>query len=152
QFVAAICVRVRDRMQNSRKSRTSHCIFRREICASEKWAPVWSEKSCERPSTLSGNCAYSGLISRVHIGTFIAINFYGNKKTVDNLGGSRIFVALAIHNVTTVAPHRSNIQQDWFVLRASAGESIFAPFVPAHRLMRCRTKIRTCGLREAAAT
>src|ERR1019366_8129345 len=68
QFVAAICVRVRDRMQNSRKSRTSHCIFRREICASEKWAPVWSEKSCERPSTLSGNCAYSGLISRVHIG------------------------------------------------------------------------------------
>ena len=43
--------------------------------------------------------------------TFTATNF-----VVDNLRGRRILIALAVHHMTPVAPHRANIQQHRLIL------------------------------------
>src|SRR5271155_4149940 len=48
QFIAAICVCVCNRLQNARKSGAAHGVLRREICATEKWTTIGSEKSGER--------------------------------------------------------------------------------------------------------
>ena len=50
-----------------------------------------------------------------------------------------------------VAPDRADIQQNWFVVGAGARECVFSPFVPRYRLMRGGAKVRTGGIREAAA-
>src|SRR5262249_22744316 len=68
---------------------------------------------------------------------------------VDNLRDSGVLVALAVNHMAPVAPHRSNIQQDGFVLAFGAREGVFAPFVPINRLMRRRTQIRAGGILQA---
>ena len=67
------------------------------------------KKSRKRPTALAGNRANGGLVSRVDVGTFIAIHFHGNEKFIDQRSDRRIFVAFAIHHVAPVAPDRADV-------------------------------------------
>ena len=68
-----------------------------------------------------------GLIARVHIRTFVAVDLDGDKVLVDDLGQLRIFIALPIHHVAPVAPHRFEIEDDEAFLGRGAGEQLVVP-------------------------
>src|SRR4029077_18293871 len=63
--------------KNAAKTRTTHLIFRRKISATKKWLSIGKQKTGEWPATLTGNGADGGLVSRINVGPFVAIHFYG---------------------------------------------------------------------------
>ena len=71
----------------------------------------------------------------LHVGTLIAIHLYGNKMLIDDAGGLGVFIGLAVHHVTPVAPHRANVEKDGLVLGPGARKRLFTPRVPLHGLV-----------------
>src|SRR5207248_8584377 len=67
----------------------------------------------------------------------------------DDFGDFGVFVALAVDDVTPVAPHRADIEKDRLVLRFCPFERVLAPFMPVNGLVRSRTQVRTGGVFQA---
>ena len=144
--------RIGNSQQDAFESRPAHRVFRREIGAAEKWLAVGRQERSQRPAALPGNRADRRLIARIHVRPLVAIHLHGHIKFVDHRRDLGIFVALAVNHVAPVAPHRANIQQNWFAFRPRVRKSFLAPFMPIHRLMRGRTQIRAGGILQAISS
>src|SRR5262252_6580082 len=64
---------------------------------------------------------------------------------VNDVGDGGIFVAFAVDDVTPVAPHCADIEQDRFVLLFRACERRFSPLMPVNRLVRGGAQIGAGG-------
>ena len=56
------------------------------------------------------------LIAAVNIGALVAVHLHRHKFAIDDLGDFGALVRLAIHDVTPMAPHRADVEQDGLVL------------------------------------
>src|SRR5690242_4987406 len=135
--------------KNSAEARAAHLIFGREVRSTEKGLAVRQQKAGKRPASLAGNGADGGLIARIDVGALVAINLHGDKMLVDDFGNFDVFVAFAVNDVTPVAPHRADVEEDGFVFRFGALEGVIAPFMPVNGLMRCGAQVRTGGILQA---
>src|SRR5262249_35608549 len=120
-------------------------ILGREISTAKEWPSVRSKESRERPASLSAHRLYGRLVTAIHIGTLVAIDFDRNVVVVNEFRDPRIFVGLAIHHMAPMAPHRTYIKQHRLVLALRFVECIGAPLVPVHRLMHRGAQIRRRG-------
>src|SRR5690348_14537487 len=142
-------VGVRDRKENPAKARPSHLIFRREIRSPKKGLSIRQQKSCQRPTTLAGNSAYGGLITRIDVRTLVTVHFHGDEVFIDDFGDFGVFVTLAVDDVAPMAPHRSDIKEDGLVFGFRARKRRIAPFVPVNRLVRRGAQVGTGGVLQA---
>src|SRR5580700_11107620 len=94
-----IFVGIRNGQKKTAKAGAPHLIFRRKIRATEKWLPIGQQKSRQGPAALAGDRADGGLITRVYIRAFVAVDFYGHKILVNNSCDLGIFVALAVDDM-----------------------------------------------------
>ncbi len=140
---------VGNREQDALEAGAAASIVRREIGAAEKRLSVRSEEGGERPAALSRKRADRGLIARVDVGAFIAIDFHRDVELVDHGRDLGIFVAFAVDYVAPVAPDGADIEQDRFFFGASLGERFVAPFVPVDRLMRGGAQVGAGGVFQA---
>ena len=148
-LVAARAIGLGGAFQHAAKARAAHGIFRREVRAAVKRPAVGEQKDSEGPATPAGHGGDGGLVARIHVGALVAIHFDGDVQPIDQLGETRIVVALAIDDVAPVAPDRADVQEDGLVFGARASEGLLAPFVPSHGLVRCGMQIGACGVRQA---
>ena len=137
-----LMVCIRDSQQHPFEAGTSILLARGEISAAIEWLAIRRKKGCERPSTLSTDCADGGLIAAIDVGTFIAIHLHCNKTLIDDLREFSVVIGFAIHHMAPMAPHCANVQQDRFVLPLRRSKSFFSPLVPLHRLMHRRAQVR----------
>src|SRR5262249_12628293 len=144
-----ITIGIRYGQQHAAKARTSHLVFGREICSTEKRFAIRQQEAGERPSALAGNGADRGLISRIDVGTLVAVYFHRDKVLVDDFGDFGVFGTLAVNNVAPVAPDGADVEKNGFVFGLGARESGIAPFMPVNRLMGGGAKIGACGILQA---
>src|SRR5215469_4187413 len=104
--------------------------------AAEERFAVGQEESGERPAALPADGADGGLIAGVNVGALVAIYLNGDEMLVDDLGDGGIFVTFAIDDVAPVAPDGANVEKDRLIGRLRGTEGLFAPFMPADRLVR----------------
>src|SRR4029077_16505011 len=147
--IAARAKGLGDALEYAAKAGTAHGVLRRKVGAAVKGAAIGKQEAGQRPAALAGDGADGRLITDIHVGRLIAINFHWNEMLVDEGGESRILIAFAVDDVAPVAPDRADIQQDGFIFGASARKSLFAPLVPFHWLMRGRAQVGTDGIRKA---
>ena len=140
-----LAIGLRQSQQHALETRATIAILGREVGASVIGFAFRSEKSGERPATLSADCLYSRLITAVHIGTLVAVYLDGDEVLVDDLGDFRVFIRLPIHHMTPVAPYRADIEQDGLVLPLGFFERFRPPLMPVNRLVHGRTKIGRGG-------
>jgi hypothetical protein len=75
----AIAVPGGNGFENATKARPAHGVVRREIGAAEKRASIGEKKSGQRPAALPRNRADRSLVTRVHVGPFVAVHFHRNE-------------------------------------------------------------------------
>ncbi len=141
QLLRLLPVGVGDAFQHARKAGAAAALDGREVGPAKKGFPVRSQKRRQRPTALAAERGDGQLITGIHVRTLIAIHLDGDEIAVDHRGDARIFIALAVHHVAPMAPHRADVQQDGAVLFAGAGKGRLAPAVPFHGLMRGSTQI-----------
>src|SRR5690242_17619865 len=141
-------VRLSNRQQNALETGTSEMIIGREIGAAKKWTSIRSKKSGERPATLSADGRHCGLVSTIHVRTFIAIDLHCNELVVDNGGDLGIVVRLAIHDVAPVAPYGADVEQHRLVLLLRLAKRLVVPLVPLDGLMHGGAQISRRGTRK----
>ena len=145
-LIAALAVSVRYRQQNLLETGTAPLVDRWEVSAAVKGMAIGRQKDGERPAASARYGRHRELITAVDIGALIAIDLDGDELLVDDLGGAGTLVGFAVHDVTPVAPHCANIEQNRLVLSLRLGEGLFAPLMPLDRLMHCRAQIRRGSL------
>ncbi len=148
---AARAIGLRGAFENAAKAGPAHGVFRRKICAAVEGTSVRKQKNGERPAALSGHGGDSGLVARIDVGTFVAIDFDRDVQAIDDLREFRVVIAFTIDYVAPVAPHRADVQQDWLVFGAGTSEGLITPLTPVHRLVRGRMQIRAGRIRQAIA-
>ncbi len=142
RLIAPCLPNLSHRKQHAIKSRPPITVVARKICSPKIRSPIRSQKRRQRPTALPADRRHRRLIPAVHIRPLIAIHFNRDEMLIHNLRQRRVLVALAIHHMAPVTPHRANIQQNWFVLARRARKRLCAPLMPVDRLMHSRTKIR----------
>ena len=138
-----------NREQDALESGPAAGVVGREIGATEERFSIRGEKGGERPAALSGKRADGGLIARVDVGAFVAIDLYWDVELVDHRGDFGIFIALAVDDVAPVAPHGTDIEEHGLFFGTSLFKSLFPPFVPIDRLMRGGAQIGARGIFQA---
>jgi hypothetical protein len=146
QITSLVFVRIGDGLQHPFESRPPELIIGREIRPAKKWFAVGQQKSRQRPSTLARKRADRRLISRIHVGPFVAIDFHRHEIFVDDSRNFRVLVTLAVNDVAPVTPHRADIEQYRFVFRFCARENVFIPFMPVDGLVRRGAQVRAGGI------
>ena len=145
---AAVLECLRHGEQDALEAGATVTIFRREVGAAEVGLAIGSEKRGERPAALSADGGDGGLVARIDVGPLVAIHFYGDEVFIDDAGGRRVFVRLAIHDVAPVAPDGSDVEQDWLIFAYGAVERRLPPLHPVHWLMPCGAKVRRGCFRQ----
>src|SRR6185369_2995169 len=72
----------------------------REVGASVKRLALGRKENSEWPSTLSADGSDGRLVTRINVGSLIAIDLHGNEMFFENGRDVRGFIGLAIHDVT----------------------------------------------------
>jgi hypothetical protein len=134
--------------QHALESRPPVAVVAGKIGSSEKRLALGGQHRGQGPPVLATNGGDCGLVARIHIRTLVAVDLDRDKVFVDDRGQPGIFVALAVHHVTPVAPHGADIQQDGFVFSGCAGKGFRAPFMPLDRLVHGGSEIRRGGFGE----
>jgi hypothetical protein len=147
-FIAARLPCLGHGQQNALEAGTSVAIFAGEIRSAEEWPAVGRQDCSERPTALATDRLDRGLIAGIDVGAFIAVDFDGDEVFVDDGGEACVFVALAVHHMAPVAPHRANVEQHGLVLARSPGKSLGAPFIPLDGLMESGAEIGGAGTAE----
>ena len=133
---------LRHRQQNPLQSRSPMPVIRGEIRAPKEWPPIRRQERRKRPSTLPADRSHRSLVPRIYIRPLVPVHLHRDKMLIDDPRNITVFIALPVHHMTPVAPHRAYVQQHRFVFLLRQLESLFAPLHPAHRLMHCRAQIR----------
>src|SRR4051812_15505989 len=139
---------VGDGKQHTSKTGSALHVVRGKVGTAVKRAPIWREKTGQRPATLSSNGLHCDLIAAVDVRALVTVNFDRDETIVDNLRGLWIFVRLAIHHMTPVAPDGADVEQDGLVLPLGRLERLFAPFVPLNGLVHGRAQVRGRSVRK----
>src|SRR5208282_25746 len=137
-----LAIGCRDRKQHALKAGPAVSIVRREVSPAIKRLAIRSKKRGQRPPALSRKRSHRDLVPAVNIRTLVSIYFHRDEMLVDDRRHFRIVIRLAIHHMTPVTPHRSNVQQYRLVRRPSSGKSLLSKFMPLNRLMHSRAQIR----------
>ena len=140
--IALFAKRARDLHQHAAKPRPAPGILvGREVRPAEEDLAVGREERRERPAALAAQRLHRALVARVHVRPFVAVDLDAHEVPIEDLGDTRVLIGLAIHDVTPVAPHRADIQQDRLLLDARSRERVVAPGQPVDRLMGGRLEI-----------
>ena len=123
QLSALAAIRIGHGQEDATETRASELIFRREIGTAKKGPAVGEQKTGQRPAALSGDGTDCGLITRIDVGTLVAVNFHGDKIFADDARDLGIFVRLAVDDVAPMAPHRADVEQHGFVFGLGARKS-----------------------------
>src|SRR5579864_2327320 len=145
-ILLAVCVR--NRHQHSAETGATIVVVGREIGSPIKRLSVRSEKGSKRPAALPADGLNCNLITAVNIGTFVAIDLNGDEALIDDLRDFRILVGFAVHHVTPMTPHRSDVEQDGLVLPLGDLECLVTPFMPLDRLMHGGAQVGGGGAGE----
>ena len=89
----------------------------------------------QRPPALTGDGLNRALVTGINVGTLVAIHLDARKILVEELAQSGVLVRLTVHDVTPVAPHRADIQQNRPIGGLRRRKRFRAPRVPMHRLV-----------------
>ena len=146
---AFVAVGIGDGQKDAAKSGAAHLVVGRKIGAAKKGFAIGKQKAGKRPAALARDGADRGLIARVDVRPFVAVNFHGDEMFVDDFGDFEVLVAFAVDDVAPVAPDRADIEEDRFVFGLGAGEGGVAPFVPVDGLARGRAQIGAGGVFQA---
>jgi hypothetical protein len=84
---------------------------------------------------LTGDGLNRALVTGINVGTFVAIHLDAGKILIEELAQSGVLVRLAVHDVTPVAPHRADIQQDRPIGGLRCRKRFRIPRVPMHWLV-----------------
>ena len=106
-----------------------------EIGAAEEHLAPRREKGGQRPAALLSQHLHRALISRVHVGTLVAVYLDADEILVEEGRQLRALVGLTIHDVAPMAPHGANVEQHRPVAGFSGGKSLWPPGIPMDRLM-----------------
>src|SRR5215813_653540 len=138
-LIAPLAIGFRDCHQDLLKARATETIVRREVGSTVKRLALGTQKDREWPASSSRDSRDSKLVTAVNIRPLVAVNFHRDEFAIDELGGLRALVRLAVHHVAPMAPHCPNVEQNWLVFLLRRREGFLAPFAPANRLMHCRS-------------
>ena len=144
-LVAPVLERLGHRVQHAAKAGASVPVDRREVGAAEERRSGRGEEGRQRPSALSADGGDCGLVARVDVGPLVAIDLDGDVVLVDQRRGVGVFIALAVHDVTPVAPHGADVEQDRLVFGRGARKGVRTPLVPVDGLVHGRAQVcRAC--------
>ena len=88
-------------------------------------------------------------VDLVHVGALLAVHLDVHEELVHEGGGVLVLEGLALHDVAPVAGGVADGQQHRLVLGPRALQSLRAPRIPVHGIVRVLEKIRARLLREA---
>src|ERR1035441_1677855 len=134
--------------RSSRSTLMSPAILGWEVGAAEERLELRRQPDRHRPATAARGGLDERHVDAVHIGTLFAIHLDGHVVAVQEGGDLFVLEALALHDVAPVASGVANGKEDRLILQARLFESLFAPGVPIHRVMRVLQQIRTLLLRQ----
>ena len=143
RFVSPVAVG--DAFEHAPHAGAAIIVIRGKIGPSVKWLTVRSQKGRERPAALPGQRAHCHLIPRIDIRPFITVNLHRNIILVNDARNLFVLVALAVHDVAPMTPHRADIEQDGLILLACRLERLVVPFAPLDGLMRGAAQIGASG-------
>src|SRR6185437_4707799 len=139
---------MRHGQQHTLEARPAIALLRRKVRSAEVRLALRRQKRRQRPSSLSADRGHSRLITRIHIRPLIPIHLHRDEVVVQHRRGLIVLIALAVHHMAPVAPHRADIQQHRLVLAPGLLKGLRAPLMPLHRLMPGRPQIRRRRTRE----
>ena len=128
-----------------------HVILGEVGATVEDLTPLGEERG-EGPASLPRDRPYGALVSAVDLGSFVPVDLHGDKPIVDDGRHFLVFVALPVHYVAPVAPHRADVQEDGLPLLGGQAEGLVAPRMPLDRLVGCAFQIGTGLVGEAVGS
>ena len=147
-LVAALAIGVGNCQQDLLETGTSPLIVGRKVGSTVKRMAIGSEKDGQRPAAGAGDGRDCKLIAAVDVRPLVAIDLHRDEFAIDDLGDVGALVGFAVHDVTPVAPHRADVEQDGLVLALRLGEGFLAPLMPLDGLMHGRAQVSGRGLRQ----
>src|SRR5690606_1183890 len=102
----------RDLAQHRAERRAAEPVLRWEVRAAVEHVAVRREERGQRPPALPRQRLDGALVARVDVRPFVPVHLHGNEQLVDETRRLLVLVALAVHHVAPVAPHRADVQQD----------------------------------------
>ncbi len=146
--VAALAKGLGNGQQDFAEARTAHGVLGREVGSAVKRLALGRQERRQRPAALSADGRHRRLVTRIDVGTLVAVDLNGHEVRVDDLGHLGRLVGLAIHDVTPVAPYRPYVEQDGLVFALRFGKSFVAPLPPAYGLMHGGAEVGRRRLRQ----
>ena len=143
-----LVISVGDRQQHALEAWPAPVLRGRKIRASEERLAIGGQEGRQRPAALPADGLHRRLVTAVYVGPLVTVNLYGDEALVDQLCQFRIFIRLAIHHMTPMAPDRANIEQDGFVFALGFVECLCSPLMPLNWLVHGRAQVRRRGVRE----
>ena len=106
-----------------------------EVGASIKDLTIWCEKGRQRPAASARQRLDSLLVPAVDIRPRVSVYFDGDEMLIHQTGDLFVLIRFHIHDVTPVAPHRADIQEDGFIFFAGLAKRRVTPGTPVYRLL-----------------
>ena len=129
------------RLQNLAKRGQAVARLRRIVGARVKGAAIGPAKSSERPAAVALQPQQRIHVEPVHIGPLLAVHLDADEVRVHQRRRLFILEGFALHHMAPVAGAVANGDQQRPLLRPRAGQRLFAPGVPVHRVVHMLAQI-----------
>ena len=131
-----------DALKDGAETGAAVAVVGSEIRSTEKRRAIGGEKNGHRPSAAAGGRLHVGHVNVVDIRTLFAVYFYRNKRPVQNLGDIVVLKRFPFHNVAPMARGITDGEEDGLVFVTGFFESLVAPRIPVHWIVRVLLKVR----------
>ncbi len=134
-FFGLLCIKARNFLKNIGEGRLAEFGGGWKIGATPERLALRGEKHGKGPAALLAESVESAHVNRVNVGSFFAVDFNIDEKTVHQRGDVGVFETLMGHDMAPVTSGVTDREKNRFIFGAGSGESIRPPRIPVNRIV-----------------